>query len=164
MKYFIFLFLFCLSAKSSIAQKYLQIEKKNSLKLRRFSEGDWISYKMKGQDEPWKIEQIGRIVPESNLLLMPNGMVKISDIDKIRLERYWTKAFQASTYTFGAGWLFWNGVGIIVKEEKMTKSDWVVVGTALGSGFLVRKLFKYKKFNMNRKYRLRLVDLNFKKK
>ncbi len=163
MKYFILLLFSCLSAKNCIAQKYLQIEKQNSLKLRRFSEGNWISYKMKGKDEMWKTEQISRIIPENSLLLMPNGMVKISDIDKIRLERHWTRAFQASTYTFGAGWLFWNGVGILVKEEKMTKSDWIVVGTALGSGFLVRKLFKYKTFNMNRKYRLRLVDLNFRK-
>jgi hypothetical protein len=161
MKYFILLFFCCLSAKTLIAQRYLQIEKINSTKLHRLGEGSLISYKLKEKGSMWKTEEISRIIPENNIIITPNGMVKISDIDKVRFERYWTKAYQASTYTFGAGWLFWNGVGILLKEEKFTKSDLIIVGAAFGSGFLVRKLFKYKVFNTNARHRLRLIDLNF---
>lgn len=143
------------------AQKYLQIEKRNSLKVVRFIEGDVIQYKLKGKAEMWKTEQIDKIYVDQNALMMPNGLVKIDDIKTMRRERPWTKAYQTSMYTFGLGWAFWNGVGTLIKEDKFTKSDAVVIGTALSTGFLVRKLFKFKHFKMEKKHRLRLIDLNF---
>jgi hypothetical protein len=161
MRCLIILLLCCLSAKNIAAQKYLQIEKRNSTKVRRFVEGDVIAYKMKGKQEGWKTEEIQKIMVENNILIMPNGMIKISDIDKLRFERYFTNAAQKSLYTFGMTWAFWKTVATVLKRDSFERRDAVIIGTSLGAGYLIRKLFKYRTMKMGYKRRLRVIDLNF---
>jgi hypothetical protein len=161
MKYLFILLFGCFLVEKMDAQKYLQIEKRNTTKVRRFMEGDVITYKIKGKEEPWHTDEIQRIVVENGILIMPNGMVKISDIDRLRFERYWTDAYKKSMYAFGGGWAFWNIVGTILKEETLEKGDAIVVGSSIASGFLVRKIFKYRIMKMGAKRRLRVIDLDF---
>ncbi len=161
MRCLIILLLCCLSAKNIAAQQYLQIEKRNSTKVRRFVAGDVIEYKMKGKQEAWKTEEIQRIVVENDILIMPNGMIKIADIEKLRFERYLTNALQKILYTFGASWAFWKTVGTIIKKDSFERRDIAIIGTSLGAGYLIRKAFKYRVMKMGYKRRLRVIDLNF---
>jgi hypothetical protein len=145
------------------AQQYIQIEKRNSTKVRRFQVGDAISYKIK--NDQWKHEVIERIIPENQLFITSNGIVKIEDISRLRRERYWTKALEKSAYTFALGWVFWNSVSSLVdKEETLTKGDLIFAGTVAGTAFSIRKIFKYRKYRMGAKHRLRIVDLDFSNK
>ena len=161
MRCLIILLLYCFSTEKVDAQQYLQIEKRNSAKVRRFVVGDIIEYKMKGKQESWKIEEIQRIVVENDILIMPNGMIKISDINKLRFERYWTNAVQKSAYTFGASWAFWKTVGTIIKKDSFERHDVAIVGTSLAAGYFIRKAFKYRVLKMGYKRRLRVIDLSF---
>jgi hypothetical protein len=132
--------------------------------VRRFVEGDVLTYKLKGSNDGWRTEEIERIVVENDIILMPNGMVKIADIDKLRFERHWTAAYEKSMYTFGITWAFWKTVATIFKQDSLTKQDAIIVGAAVGSGFLIRKLFKHKVIKIRGKRRLRVIDLNFRAK
>jgi hypothetical protein len=154
---YLFLLLF---AHWANAQQYIQIEKRNSTKVRRFQVGDAISYKTK--NDLWKHEVIERIIPENQLFITSNGMVKIEHITKLRRERYWTKVLEKSAYSFALGWVFWNSVTPLVdRDEKLTKGDFIFASTVAGTGFVIRKVFKYRKYKMGEKHRLRIVDLDF---
>lgn len=156
--------IFCFGFFISEAQVFVQLEKSYSSRKWRFYPNSSITYKLKGKDNAWKTETIQRVVPTNSLFITENGMIRLEDIDVIRFHRTFPKFFEKKMYIFAGGWAFFNVIGELIKEDKFTKNDVIIVGTSAGSGFLINQIFKHKNCKIGKKYRLRTLDLNFQEK
>lgn len=145
----------------SEAQVFVQLEKSYSTRKWRFYPNSSITYKLKGNDNAWKTATIQRVMPENSLFITENGIVKLEDIATVRFHRPFPRFFEKKMYVFAGAWAFFNVIGELIKEDKFTKNDAIIVGSSAGSGFLVKQFFKNKNCKIGKKYRLRTLDLNF---
>ncbi len=153
---FLLAFLFC------FGQKYVQIETVNRLKVKRFTIGTEMTFQLKGKDQPWYTRTITGIIPEQNIILFDNEMVKMEDIKSFRFPRVFLQGFAKQLYRFGVAWVAYGAVGDLFNQYTLKKSDGYVAATAIASGFLIQKGLKYKYIHFGRRKRLRLMDLSFK--
>jgi hypothetical protein len=153
---FLLAFIFC------FGQKYVQVETVNRLKVKRFTIGTELTFQLKGKDQPWYTRTITGIVPEQNIILFDNEMVKIQNIQFFRFQRVFLQGFAKQLYRFGVAWVAYGAIADVFDQYTLKKSDGYVAATAIASGFLLQKGFKYKYTRFGRRKRLRLIDLSFK--
>ena len=162
---FLFFFLFVsFLIPSGTAQKFLQIEKVNSLKVRKFYIGDEITFQVEDFPDYWRTEIIDNILVEEEVLLFSQGMVNVGDIKAIRTYDTRPLANRASIglYSFGAGWVFFSLADALLGGA-LTWSVAIVSGTAFATGFIFKQIFKHRTHKIGKRKRLRLLDLTFKK-
>jgi len=64
--------------------------------------------------------------------------------------------------TFGTAWFAFGGVAHFAYSTFTFGVDTLVIGgTAMASGWLIRKLLKYKKYKIGRRTRLKILDLSW---
>ena len=143
-------------------QKYIQIETANRYKVKRFTIGETLTFKLKGKGEVWRTQDITQILPEQSIILMDGEMVKIENIACFRRERSFFQAAARQLYKFGAAWLLYSAGDHLVSKTPFTKKDLRVPGVSVATGFVMQKAFKYKYTRFGNRKRLRLIDLNFK--
>lgn len=157
-----FLFLF-LSLQSIYPQKFLQLEKAGTLKVKKFFVGDEIYFQVKeGQETYWRTEVITDILVDERILLFPKGMVRLEDITAIKTFRNAQSArrFSLMFYNFGIGWLVFSLADALVGGT-LSWSVAVVTGSSLAIGFIIGKIFKAKTYRLGNKRRLRVLDVTF---
>ena len=162
MKSILCCFLFSCCSLFLFGQKYIQIETRNRYKVKRFTIGETLTFKMKGKDEVWRTQEITNILPEQNIILMDNQMVKTENIACFRRNRTFFQAAARQLYRFGAVWLLYSAGDHLVSKTPFTKKDLNVPIVAVATGLVFQTVFKYKKTRFGNRKRLRLIDLNFK--
>lgn len=162
MKSIICCFLFSFCSLFLFGQKYIQIETRNRYKVKRFTIGETLTFKLEGKDEVWRTQEITNILPEQNIILMDNKMVRIENIACFRRNRTFFQAAARQLYKFGAGWLLYTAGDHLVFKTKWSKKDLNVPVASVATGFILQKAFKYKYTRFGNRKRLRLIDLNFK--
>ncbi|MBR9922564.1 MAG: hypothetical protein GYB31_17140 [Bacteroidetes bacterium] len=157
------LFIFTLfSVGNAGAQKLLQIEKIGSAKTIKLAQGSYLEYRLYAYEE-WQAGYIEKLIPEEDIVVLNDRYIKLSDIQSIRFNtpQRWSKPASKSLYTFGAAWaVFSAGAALIDKDDKYTWGDAAVTGTSFALGFLVERIFRFKKYHFHRKNRLRILDLD----
>ncbi len=159
--------IFVATRTSTFAQKYLQIEKRGSLKVERLGIGSTIFYQLKDDvNKIWYAAEIQEMHVDQGILLLNTYSIEIKDIKAIRLasKSKWGKLIAFNLYSFGAGWLAFSLLGTLVDEpEPLNDLTWKVplASGVIGTSALV--LFKPKKYRMDKRYRIRLLDLDFQK-
>ena len=64
--------------------------------------------------------------------------------------------------TFGVAWFGFGGIAHFTTDSFDFGVDTFVTGTtALTTGWLIRKLFKFKKYKIGKKTRLKILDLSW---
>ena len=158
----VLLFCFLLPAIVPVrAQLYLQMERYGKAKVVKFSQGTELTYRLKGQKE-WQSAVLDRILPEENKVLIGINYVDPSEIDALRSFQpgRWSRTMGNNLYVFGGSWTgFALGAWIADKNDPYSAGDAIVTATALGAGFLLKKLFHHKTYRMGEKRRLRIIDL-----
>ena len=162
MKSILYCILFSCCSLFLFGQKYIQIETRNRYKVKRFTVGETLTFKLEGKDEVWRTQEITNILPEQNIILMDNQMVKIENIACFRRERSFFQGVARQLYKFGAAWLLYSAGDHLVAKTPFTKKDLNVPATSLATGFILQKSLKYKYTRFGNRKRLRLIDLNFK--
>lgn len=139
-------------------QKFLQIEKYGSAKVKKYYIGDNLNYQLKG-DKNWYIGTIQDLIIDENIILLENRYVNMEDIKTIRKSRRWSKSVGNQLYLFAGSWLVFSGLGTLVGWE--IRWDTVIIpASALASGWLIKRIFKYKKYKIGKKRRLRMLDIS----
>ena len=140
----------------------LQLEKVNSPKTRKFVVGDRLEYRTR-DDAEWQRGQLERLVPEEQLVIFNNRLIALDQITAIRHggPRRWSASVGASLVTFGATWGALSLISGVVDAEgdPLTVGDAVVAGGAVGLGYAILRLFRYRRIPLGGRYRLRLLDL-----
>ena len=166
MRIHLLFFFFLFITPSLTAQQFLQLEKVNSLKVKRFYIGDELTFQLEDEygNKYWRTEVIERILVEEGILIFPKGKVNLKDILAIRTynSRQFGNKAALSLYTFGAGWILYSLIDAAFGGT-LTWSVAIVSGTAFATGFIIKQIFKQRTFKMGKKRRLRVLDLTFKK-
>jgi hypothetical protein len=153
--------IFLLSAIFSFAQKYIQVETVNRLKVKRYTIGESMTFRLKGKTE-WYTRDVTNIIPEQNIILFDNMMIKTNEIEAFRFERSFIQGFAKQLYKFGGAWLLYASFDHLVARTDFVKSDFIVPATSVGLAFVLQKTFKHKYTHFGGRKRLRLIDLSFK--
>lgn len=145
------------------AQVLLQIEKYGSPKTQKLGLGTYLEYRLYAYDE-WQAGTIERLIPEEDIIVLNDRYVKLSDIESFRFDspQRWSRPLGKSLLTFAASWaLFSAGAALVNNEDyPYTWGDVGVSATAGASGFLIQRIFRYKKYHFDKRNRLRIVDLS----
>ncbi len=143
------------------AQKFLAIERAGKDENIKIFIGELIEYKTYDAEE-WSIGVIEDLMIEENVVLLGNRYIKLSDIEKLRYRRNWTRAFGTSLFWFGAGWSGFALVGTATDGNPDTRYRWsdaIVTGASWLLAWAVPKIFKYRTFTFGKRKRLRMLDL-----
>jgi hypothetical protein len=143
------------------AQIVLQLERYSSAKTRKFYEGQSLMYRIPN-DKTWYQSEIVRLIPEDRLVVFDQRYLPMADIRALRSDhpQRWSKPIAYNLYIFGSSWSFFTlAASVAYKDYSYSGRDALVTGTSLATGFLIHKLFRYRTWNMDKRHRLRMLDL-----
>ncbi len=154
--------LFCLvfAFAPVFSQKMVLLERANRAKTTKLFVGETITYSLNGDERYWYQRTITSILPESNMLLLDNFPVKLTDIAAMRVRRPPVLRWVGTTiFTFGAS-LAVATIGAALFQDKSTQYG-LLAGcsvASMGGGLAMnsRKVLK-----MGDKHRLRIIEINF---
>ncbi len=150
------------SVIESNAQVVLYMEMMGEEKPIKYYEGQMLSFKSADYPDEWQEVKIDRIIDEEKLVLYAGGMLKLTDITDIRRSRGWANTIGYMLQTFGTAWLAFGGVAHFAYSNFTFGVDTLAIGgTAIATGWLMRKLLKFKKYKIGRRTRLKILDLSW---
>ena len=161
LSFLLFLFLF-IGIASTAAQRFLQMERSGTYKVKRYYAGESVTFRIAG-DRTWYTEDIVEILVEESLIVFTNRAIRIEDISHLRRfnMRRWSKPIGRQLYNFGLGWLVFSLGGTLLGTPLTMAVVWIPL-TAGATGFLIQKIFRHRTFKMGNNRRLRVMDLSFK--
>lgn len=158
----VFICSFLMFSSATNAQVVLYVEIMTETKPIKYYEGQMLMYKTKEYPKEWQKIIIKRLMDEEKILIYEGGMLKLSDITEIRRTRGWATVGGYMLQTFGVAWFGFGGLAHFTTDSFDFGVDTLVIGgTAIVSGWLMRKLFKYKKYKIGKKVRLKILDLSW---
>jgi len=149
------------SGNTVSAQVYLYLEDMMQVKAIKIPQGASVSIKTIENPE-WTNYQLQRLLPEDNVIIHPNGMINLNEITHLRMQRKWVTALGSSLQTFGVAWGVY-GLIALASSTGTVELSVVAVGSLvpIAAGYIMKKLWKYKKYKINSKHRLKILDLSF---
>jgi len=160
----IFICLLVISGTSLSAQRVLLLERTGQTKSDRLSEGDELTFRMRG-DKFWQQGLISELRPDIQAMVINDRYIMLEEVDALKFSgSRFANGVGLSLITFGVGWSAFAVVGYNTDgnpETNYGQFDLAVTLTAVGTGFLLRRLFASRKFRLNKRRRLRVVDLTF---
>ena len=157
----LFLSLVFLSLSTCLyGQKFVQMEKYGTLKVKRYYVGETLTFRLEG-DKYWYTDVIRDILPEDDLIVFENRAVKVKDITFLKSfhNAAWSKGIAMKLYIFAGGWLVFNFGGLPLGGT-LSALTWQVPALAVATGFIIRTLFRSKKYKIGKRRWLRLLDLS----
>jgi hypothetical protein len=141
------------------AQKVLLLEPSYEIKPIKFFIGDNIDVKFTYEDEYIgdKIDDL--LLLDSIIIFRRAGLVKLRDIEKIRLSNKVGLAVSRMLITFGVGWLGYGGIAAGVGRYDFNAGTLAIGSVAMGVGYLTHKVAGYKRYKIGKRHRLRIIDL-----
>lgn len=149
-------------SQSVQSQVVLYFEKMSDVTPQKIYAGQKISVKLKGYQEDWTTVKIERILKDENIILYDGGMFDLEDIIYIRMTRPWASTISVSMISFGTSWLVYGGIAHFAVGTFTFGLDTAVIGAgSIIGGWLIRKLFRWKKYKIGKKNRLKILDLSW---
>ncbi|MFT6359445.1 MAG: hypothetical protein ACJAYJ_003676 [Saprospiraceae bacterium] len=145
----------------------LQIERLHSSKTIKFYQGSEITFQTK--DGQWYTRVLVDLNYENNWLLFVDGHTPLDQIVGMKLSenKKWSQNLGNQIMLFAPLWAAYTAIASAVDEEhSFQKGDYIIMGSALATGALLRLLFTSKTYKFSKKgkpskkYRLRILDLN----
>lgn len=159
--------LIILAIQFSTAQKFIQLELPGDPIAFKYFEGSSIAYKLADYPDDFFNKVIRTIDIENELLVFDDGFIEVSEITHIRRFRPWAKALGYSLNTFGVVWLGFGALGAVFTEDdgmgnEGTRFGWdtaIIGGTAILTGWILRKWLYKKDYKLGKHARLRMLDI-----
>lgn len=160
----ILLLLLTLAPPDLAAQRVLLLEKSGQSKAERLLEGESLTYRIRG-DKFWQQGVIDELRPDIQAVVMSDRFIMLDEVEALRFGgSAFGNGVGYSLMTFGVGWSAFALVGYATDgdpETAYSRDDLAVTLVGLGTGFLLRKIFARRRFKINNRKRLRIVDLTF---
>ena len=149
------------------AQKFIQLELPGDPIANKYFEGSSIAFKLKDFPDEYFNKVIQKINIESEILVFDDGYIEVANITHIRRFRPWAKALGYSLNTFGAVWIVYGGIAHQFADDDMqgnegTRFGWdtaFIGGTAILTGWIMRKWLYKKDYKLGKHARLRMLDI-----
>lgn len=150
------------------AQLYFQLERAGSLKVRKYSPGDPISFQTRKIPDEWQSGTILEILPREEALVFDDRITYIADINRFRYKRPWPNVIGASLFRFGIAWFVFAGIieggrraGVLDTNYSFGTDTAIIGASAISSGFLIRELWAEAVLDIGTRHRVRIIDLRF---
>lgn len=143
-------------------QKVLLLEDRAEIRPIKFYEGQEIDVKLKEYPKDWETLKIERFLDEEQIIVAENGMYKLSEISHVRIERKIIKNIYLATTSLAVSGLVFGGIGELYNGRPAGALGVAVLsGIVYGTGWLINKLLRYRKYKLGNKYRLKILDVSF---
>lgn len=141
-------------------QKFLQLEKYGSAKVRKFYIGEEITYRVDG-DKTWYTGTINDLLVDDNIILFENRAVTLDRIVQLKTfdNAQWSKQISLQLYTAAASWVLFSAAATLVGWWELTASTWIIAGAAVVTAWIIRQIFKSKKIKLGKRKWLRMLDI-----
>lgn len=155
----IFLWIISCICHFANAQTVLYLEQMTEVKAMKFYEGQTIQIKSK-IDPEWHKVKMEEIREKEKIIIYEGGMIELEDITHLRMERGAIVVLSAALKTSA------TSVAVIGTLSQFTDNPPRMLGVLGFSGGayllsrLIDRLFRYKVYRINRKNRLRIIDLS----
>ncbi|PHI19625.1 hypothetical protein CEQ90_12190 [Lewinellaceae bacterium SD302] len=158
------LIFFTLGQSLLYGQRVLLLEKAGQNQSQKLYEGDGLTFRMKG-DNFYQEGMISELRPDIQAMVINDRFILLNEVESLRFEGSGILNYAGlSLMTFGVGWSLFAAAGYAVDgnpETSYSGFDLTVSATSFATGFLLRKLFARRRFKLNDRKRLRVVDLSF---
>jgi len=149
-----------LTSIQMMGQKLLVLEKAGTVKNFKYKIGDEISVELVRD----KIIFTGPIteIKDSGLVIDYYNEVKIREISKIFRKSKFLRYFSRASITAGIFYFSLDAVNGVINNDSpvIAESTLIATGALLGTGFLMRQ-FVVRKYALNDKWRLKILDFSF---
>ena len=161
MKYLFLLLIIFWGASDLSAQKFIQMEKYGSAKVKKYYIGDELTYKLKEFPNDWTTSTIEDIVMEENIVIFHNRIIKLDELIAIRSFKpsRWSVPISKNLYRFGLSWGVFSLLGTLV-DTPLTWAAAIVPATAFATGFLIKSIFKHRTYKLGKRRWLRMLDMS----
>jgi hypothetical protein len=162
MKYLLYtLLLIGLNTTTGNAQKFIQMEKYGSAKVKKYYIGDELTYKLREYPNDWTTGVIEDIILAENLVVFTNRAVKLGEITDIRSFKpvRWSVPLAKNLYRFGVSWGVFSLLGPLV-DTPITWAAAIVPASAFVTGFLIKRIFKQRTYRLGKRRWLRMLDMD----
>lgn len=145
---------------SSYGQIFLFVEQMTEIRPIKILEGSTISIKTKDNQE-WHNVKMDRLIESEGIIVHEDGYVQLSQITHLRRERLWIKYLAFGLKNFAYGWGVYGSIAWAAGLGT-TSLGMVAAGVALpwAIGWVLKKLWLWKKYKIGKKVRLRIIDLS----
>jgi len=158
---------FVLLAQLVTAQKFIQLELPGDPIASKYFAGSSFAYKLIDYPDEYFNKVIKQIDIENEILVFEDGYIEVADITHIRRFRPWAKALGYSLNTFGAVWITYGILGDVFTDDdglgnEGTRFGWdtaIIGGTAILTGWIMRKWLYKKDYKLGKHARLRMLDI-----
>ncbi len=147
-------------------QVFFQYEQANSIKVRKYPIGAWVSYQTDRYPGVWQEGEIIDINVDRQSLVFFDRVSYLSEMTHVRYDRPWAIASGTGLFVFGVGWLGYGGVIEGLRSANIIETNYVfgwdtaiIGGTALVTGYVTRRAFGTAVKKLNDKKRVRIIDL-----
>jgi len=164
MRYAILLLIssFVLCQHDSAAQVYLQLEKFNTPKSRKFYLGDQLEFRVKAYPDTWRRAELIRFVPEEQIVVFDDVFYKTDEFKDIMLRFPAVKKLGTRTLQASGTWFIFGALASgTVSNYNMGYGEVIIGATAALTGLILRTVFSKKKVRLNKRRRLRVIDTRF---
>lgn len=174
MKYIFILISFLFFSNTCHGQKFLQLEKVNSAKAKKYALGSEITFRVVGGQ--WYTRVVEDISYEQNLIVFPKGHVHLDSIIAFRTydDQSWSRPIGNQLINFAAVWTLYSTIDAALSDDFVgTLNRPFVYTTPVAStavGLLLKTIFKQRTFKVEKdknggakKWRLRVLDLEVRK-
>lgn len=164
---FIIIFIFaCLSTKQILGQKRLHPQKylvldKYSPERVYLAEGEPIRFRLKGDNVIYN-DHIEELNPQDSSLTLADAKMRVylKDFEVFYFDRHWANFSRGGLNFIGGGFLFSAAVHPLVKNARYEPKEQAIIGlTAISLG-QITKIFRIKKFKLNKNSRVQILDLS----
>jgi hypothetical protein len=162
MKYLLITLLFLgLSVVTGNAQRFIQMEKYGSAKVKKYYIGDELTYKLREYPNDWTTSIIEDVILSENLVVFNNRAIKLDEITEIRSFKpaRWSSALAKNLNRFGVSWGVFSLLGPLV-DTPITWAAAIVPASAFAAGFLIKRIFKHRTFRLGKRRWLRMLDMD----
>lgn len=143
-------------------QVFIQLEHYDDPVSTRFFIGDYFMYQTSSTGKKWFNEKIESIQFDEEMVYFTSGMLKLDEITKVKVYKRWARGFGDLLIRFGGGWFAYAGVTHFLNEDWNFGWDTAAIGgTAIFLGFLMKKVVATSTYNVKKKNRLRIMDIQW---
>lgn len=152
---------FCLLLPGGIfAQKMLLIEQANRISPTKLYIGDQLHFRLNGAEDYWYQRTITDILPASNLLLLDNYPVRLDSIAALKVRRrpIW-RLVSGTLFAFGGSLAVATTAGALYRDKDIRYGRmYALSAVSMGAG---ASLFPKRKLKLGKKFRLRIIEVDF---
>jgi len=156
-----YIIVFLITVFSVSAQKLLVLDRYNKNRI-KLNEGDEIFFKQ--IDNPTRYNDYIVSLRDSSLVLSTRNLeMELKEFDSFYFPNTTARFLGMGTGFIGGGFLFAAAVEPLVSENFYDQRESAIIGASFMATALILQAFKWKKFKLNKRSRIRIIDTTFRR-